>query len=66
MTLEEVLKESLDFIAGCFLVSELGSDLPVRDPFPTFADDETIIGTQAFCGILNDGVACDFPLTVWA
>jgi hypothetical protein len=45
MTLEDALKEGLDLIASCFLVPELGSDLPVADPFATFTDDEAIIGT---------------------
>ena len=45
MTLEDTLKDSLDLLAGCFLVSQLGSDLPVADPFTTFTVDEAIIGT---------------------
>ena len=44
MALEEALKEGLDLLASCFLVPQLGSDLPVADPFATFADDEAIIG----------------------
>ena len=45
MTLEEPLEEGLELLASCFLVSQLGSDLPVADPFATFTDDEAIIGT---------------------
>ena len=44
MTLEEALEKILEFLACCFLVSQLGSDLPVADPFATFTDDEAIIG----------------------
>ena len=45
MTLEEALEEVLEFLARCFLVSQLGSDLPVADPFATFTVDEAIIST---------------------
>ena len=45
MTFEDALKESLDLVASCFLVSQLGSDLPIADPFATFTVDEAIIGT---------------------
>ena len=44
MALEDALKEGLDLLASCFLVPQLGSDLPVADPFAAFADDEAIIG----------------------
>jgi hypothetical protein len=66
MTLEDTLKEGLELLARCFLVSQLGSDLPVAEPFATFTDDEAIIGAQTFCRILNDRVSGYFPLTVWA
>jgi hypothetical protein len=66
MTLKQALKEGLDLRAGCFLVSNLSSDLPVGDPFAAFAMDETIIGTQAFCCILNDWVPGYFSVTVRA
>lgn len=45
MTFEDALKEGLDLFPSCFLVPQLGSDLPVADPFATFADDEAIIST---------------------
>ena len=45
MPLEVSLEPALNFRACFFLVPELGSDLPVADPFTTFADDEAIIGT---------------------
>ena len=64
--LEETLNEGLDFPASCFLLPQLGSDLPVGDPFATFAQDEPIIGTQAFGRILNDWVSGDFSLTIGA
>jgi hypothetical protein len=66
MALEEALEKGLELLAGCFLVSQLGSDLPVADPFATFTDDEAIIGTQTFCCILNDRVSGYLPMAVWA
>jgi len=65
VTLEDALKEALDLAAGCFLVPQLGRDLPVADPFATITDDEAIIGTQTFCRILNDWVSSYFLLTIW-
>ena len=66
MGLEETLQPGLDFGAYFFLFSELGSDLPISDPFSTFAGQELIIGTYAFCRILNDRVSGYSPLTVRA
>jgi hypothetical protein len=66
MGLEEALEPGLDFRASCFLISQLGGDLPVGNSFSAFADQELRIGTFTFCRVLDDRVPGYFSLAMRA